>query len=315
MVTNEALEVHNQTLVDNWNKMVGKRDRVIIVGDFAFAHHEKWLTALNGKKIIIFGNHDNLPKEALTHFDEVYDFGCVKSIGTGLRNSNCKLIKEKVTFCHYAMRAWPGSWAGSASIHGHSHGRMPELDSILSFDIGVDIWGFIPVPWEAAQKKIDIKRLAIQSRLGGYEKQDGLPKGIYSPDPAQRVLDTREKNFEILRSIGVTIDSNSIARPSEHPKNLFIKNKKDIIAIVAEANTVNRNNTLYTKESLRRMADGKTFLWDEDLGRLSARFPSDVIEDHNAVVSMLRKRMSEVGIAMPINQKTINQINQEVHND
>lgn len=311
IVTPESLEAHNQALKENWNGMIGKKDRVIIVGDFAFANHLRWVTSLNGKKIIILGNHDTLPKDALKHFEEVHSFGCVKNIGTGLRNSDCKLIKEKITFSHYAMRSWDGSWDGSASLHGHSHGRMPELDSLLSFDIGVDIWGYIPVPWEAVQKKIDIKRSIIQSRLDGYERQDGLPKGTYSPNPAQRVIDTRIRNLEILRSIGITIDSNSIAQPPKH-EITSMNTKKMITAVVAIADVVNRNDTIYTKEALRNLADGETFLWDETLGRLSVRLPSDVIKDYGEVVMTFKKRMSEVGITSNATISEITKSNKEV---
>ena len=74
-----------------------------------------------------------------------------------------KIIKEKVTFCHYAMRAWPGSWDGTPALHGHSHGRMPELDILLSFDVGVDVWGYAPIPWEAI-----LSRIAGESQATGF---------------------------------------------------------------------------------------------------------------------------------------------------
>jgi calcineurin-like phosphoesterase family protein len=242
MVTKESLEAHNQTLVSNWNKMVSKKDRVIIVGDFAFANHTKWASLLNGKKVLVMGNHDEMNQESMKSFDEVYDFGCVKKIRTGKNDENGKAYKEKVTFCHYAMRSWPDSWNGSASLHGHGHFRMPELDSLLSFDIGVDGWGYIPVPWEAIQIKIDVKRELIRARLGGYEVNDGAPRGLYSPDPAQRVIDTRNKNLDILRSIGIGIDENFVAIPPER-----VHHEKLISAIVAVAGNTNQNGVVYSQ--------------------------------------------------------------------
>ena len=323
MVTNESLEDHNQTIADNWNKMVGKKDRVIIVGDFAFANHVKWANYLNGKKVLIIGNHDNMNKEALKSFNEVFDFGCVKRISTGIRDSKCRMIKENVVFCHYPMRSWPDSWDGSVCLHGHSHGRMPELDSLLSFDVGVDVWGFIPTPWEAIQKKINIKKSIIEARLDGYERADGLPRGSYSSDPAQRVLDTREKNFEILRSIGIEIGENSIAIPPSFikPDQPHVKTEKMITAVIASADTTNRNGIQYTRESLSCLADGKIFLWDEVLGRLSVRVNASIINDHEEVVKMFKQRISEVGssafsVSTSNNSNNVtNQSNQEVKND
>ena len=62
---------------DNWNKMVGKKDRVIIVGDFAFANHVKWANCLNGKKVLILGNHDNMNKALVLM--KYLTFGCLKN--------------------------------------------------------------------------------------------------------------------------------------------------------------------------------------------------------------------------------------------
>ena len=42
-----------------------------------------------------------------------------------------------------------------------------------------------------------------------------------------------------------------------------------ITAVIASADTTNRNGIQYTRESLSCLADGKIFLWDEVLGRLS----------------------------------------------
>jgi calcineurin-like phosphoesterase family protein len=322
MVTNEALEAHNQALADNWNKMVGKKDRVIIIGDFAFANHAKWANYLNGRKVLILGNHDDMNKEILKNFEEVFDFGCVKSIGTGLRDAKCKMIRENVTFCHFAMRSWAGSWDGTASIHAHAHGRMPELDSLLSWDGGVDVWGWIPVPWEAMQRKLDIKRSLIQARQGGYERLDGLPKGLYSPDPAQRVLDTRAKNLDILRSIGIEIGPDSVAIPPEFTKikEPHVKAEKMITAVVASSETTNRNGVQYTRESLSCLADGQTFFWDEVSGRLSVKLNAKIVNDHEEIVRMFRQRIAEVGTSafstsLPQQINQIQQFNPEVQNE
>ena len=40
-VTKASLEEHNQAFYDAWNRVVGRKDRVIIVGDFAFRNHAR----------------------------------------------------------------------------------------------------------------------------------------------------------------------------------------------------------------------------------------------------------------------------------
>lgn len=60
----KTIEEHNQTLIDNWNKIVKPGDVVFHLGDVAFTYDPKELEAifhkLNGCKHIIQGNHDRI---------------------------------------------------------------------------------------------------------------------------------------------------------------------------------------------------------------------------------------------------------------
>ena len=52
----------NETMIENWNKVVLPDDRVWHLGDFIFANVERTqeiLERLNGRKCLILGNHDN----------------------------------------------------------------------------------------------------------------------------------------------------------------------------------------------------------------------------------------------------------------
>ena len=62
------IQAHDKALVENWNKIVGKNDRVYILGDFAFRNHLDYLLALNGNKILIKGNHDKMNSECYDLF-------------------------------------------------------------------------------------------------------------------------------------------------------------------------------------------------------------------------------------------------------
>lgn len=52
----------DETLIRNWNEVVGEEDRVFILGDFICKNEELYaesiLERLNGRKILIVGNHD-----------------------------------------------------------------------------------------------------------------------------------------------------------------------------------------------------------------------------------------------------------------
>jgi calcineurin-like phosphoesterase family protein len=57
----------NANLISNWNKKVKKEDTVYILGDVIFSNSvsetKKILTSLNGKKILVYGNHDGFIKK------------------------------------------------------------------------------------------------------------------------------------------------------------------------------------------------------------------------------------------------------------
>jgi len=61
-----SVEEMNFVLRKNWNETVSNKDTVIVLGDFALADKEKTMElvdSLNGKKILIMGNHDNYPEQ------------------------------------------------------------------------------------------------------------------------------------------------------------------------------------------------------------------------------------------------------------
>jgi len=138
---------------------------------------------------------DQMSRECLNLFDNVHELGYRTSIQ-----------KQDVTFCHYKMASYASSCHGAWHIFGHSHGRMPEFNNVLSCDAGVDIWGYSPVPWCAIVKKMQQKIDWIKEN--GRYPVDGENKaeGQYSKDFDQRVLDTRAQNKEIIRSLGYPID-------------------------------------------------------------------------------------------------------------
>lgn len=52
----------NKELIKKWNNVVGKDDLVYVLGDFTLFHRldkiKEYTQALNGRKILIMGNHD-----------------------------------------------------------------------------------------------------------------------------------------------------------------------------------------------------------------------------------------------------------------
>lgn len=123
-------------LIANWNAVVREHDDVWHLGDFAIsggATADAYLSRLNGRKHLIWGNHDSKGARAASGWTSSQPMA---EISVGAR---------RVVLLHYGMRVWPKCHHGSLHLYGHSHGTLPG-DS-QSCDVGVDVpaWGYRPV--------------------------------------------------------------------------------------------------------------------------------------------------------------------------
>ncbi len=100
---------HDDHIIDQWNSVVNKRDLVYILGDITMesSDHYYRLDALNGRKKVVLGNHDDprhIP-ELLKYVEEVS--GMVKYKGIWL--THCPVHERELEF------------RVSRNIHGHIH--------------------------------------------------------------------------------------------------------------------------------------------------------------------------------------------------
>lgn len=58
---------------------------------------------------------------------------------------------------HYPLRQWRGMRDGALHLHGHAHGGLEELGR--SVDVGVDCWGFAPIPLEEVVAMLGVRPL------------------------------------------------------------------------------------------------------------------------------------------------------------
>jgi len=123
----DSIEQHNETLVNNWNRVVTKNDTVWHLGDVLFGKDSfAYLPRLNGVKKLVLGNHDHYPMaDYLRHFNSVY--GCVKY-------RDCLLShvpihpSQKYRFLH--------------NIHGHMHSA--KLDDPFYINVSCEQIGLAP---------------------------------------------------------------------------------------------------------------------------------------------------------------------------
>lgn len=128
------VEEMDETIINNFNSVVGENDLTIHAGDFCLIKdkkivYEKYINRLNGKHLNIKGSHD-------------YWLPWKKSQQIWEKNfKTCHIV-----VCHYAMRTWPRSHYNSFQLYAHSHGRLPTVGK--QYDIGVDPNNYYPVSLE-----------------------------------------------------------------------------------------------------------------------------------------------------------------------
>lgn len=138
-----SIEEMNKTLINNWNSWVNKNDTIYILGDIAFKMKveevNQLIKKLNGKKILIRGNHDKKYDESL--FEEICDFKVIKYNGFVF------------SLMHYPLLEWPHFFHQGIHLHGHQHNhkdynlKMRE-EGIRRYDVGVDANEYRPISIE-----------------------------------------------------------------------------------------------------------------------------------------------------------------------
>jgi calcineurin-like phosphoesterase family protein len=128
----------NDRMIKNYCAVVRPEDTVYHLGDFSFGGQEKvkqalatW-ASLPGTKHLNLGNHDyylyhgKLKANFDAAFESIRDYRVIK-VG-----------KQQIVLCHYSYQVWDGSHKGVWNLYGHSHGTLPDQETLLSMDVGVD---------------------------------------------------------------------------------------------------------------------------------------------------------------------------------
>ena len=129
---NNVLEM-NRRLIENWNNIVTNDDTVFHVGDFGFGSREMLsdiLRMLNGKKILIIGNHDiqKVNANIKLGFNDVY---------------KKEFILDNFIFTHFPLEYVPSDYI---NIHGHVHNTyFKQYDTDFHINVSADLINFTPV--------------------------------------------------------------------------------------------------------------------------------------------------------------------------
>lgn len=145
----KTVDEMNRTIIQNWNRTVKPDDLIYVLGDFAFAPKSKireLLKILNGKKVLIIGNHD------MTYRKEKW---VNMGFDRATNGESINLSGMKIELNHFPIQGQSG-W----TIHGHIHRRWRVKDKCIN--VGVDVWKFKPVPMRMISNIIN-KRVEINN--------------------------------------------------------------------------------------------------------------------------------------------------------
>ena len=138
------LDEMTERLITNWNDTVRVGDTVYHLGDFALSFgkkHEKAvddvLRRLNGRKILICGNHDRKEVKQNPRWNDVRDYLELKLDLGGIH-------KQRIVLFHYGMRVWNQRHRGAWHLYGHSHGTLSDIGGKCK-DVGVDCNNYKPL--------------------------------------------------------------------------------------------------------------------------------------------------------------------------
>lgn len=148
----------NETIIKNWNSVVGEKDVVYNIGDVAFEKDRtklEWLLSrLNGIKHIIWGNHDNVLK-SIAWKDYFHTGADIRTIVVPAESNGG--VSQRIVLCHYPLLTWDRAHYGSFMIHGHCHGTLKDDPQSRRLDVGADVHNFTPVSMEQINKIMSTK--------------------------------------------------------------------------------------------------------------------------------------------------------------
>lgn len=127
----------DKTLIKNWNKTIKATDKVFILGDFSFHNKEKTATIvekLNGKKVLILGNHDRARSFSwwkAVGFQDVYEFPII--------------YKNKYILSHEPFHVIDNNNHGLFNVHGHLHNHKGFYNETFYYNVGVEVNEYKPI--------------------------------------------------------------------------------------------------------------------------------------------------------------------------
>ncbi|WP_298751870.1 metallophosphoesterase family protein [uncultured Arcobacter sp.] len=113
----DSVEEMNETIIENWNKVVRGCDTVYHLGDFFWKENIDIANRLNGNVNWVKGNHDYRSMFKVGRFNKITD-----SIHT------IKIEEQPIVLCHYPLKQWNRQPYNVYHLHGHAHGCLKSRE-------------------------------------------------------------------------------------------------------------------------------------------------------------------------------------------
>lgn len=128
----ETVDEMNSFIMERWNKTVSNEDTVYVLGDLGKKEYLSLYKRLNGKKILVLGNHD---VEDIGEDPEIY-----------LNNGFLEVHNHHITYNDYielSHEPFPINSDYSINLHGHLHNANLDLKGY--YNICLDLNFYKPV--------------------------------------------------------------------------------------------------------------------------------------------------------------------------
>lgn len=127
-------------IIANYNSEVRKDDTVYFLGDVAMLGASQWehlkgvIQSLNGRKHLIFGNHDEF------RWERYLDIGFLSVHSAHwmeLEGVRLVMAHDPAIYCTLDP--------GTVFLHGHIHTLYKSIPNQKVVNVGVDVWSFYPI--------------------------------------------------------------------------------------------------------------------------------------------------------------------------
>lgn len=120
----------DEALIDNWNSVVGDKDRVYVLGDLAINRRGiPTVGRCNGRKVLVKGNHDIFKlKDYLPYFDDIRSY---------VVQPKNRIVMSHIPIHPVNLDRW------ALNIHGHMHSG--SIDDPKYMCVSVEQINYTPV--------------------------------------------------------------------------------------------------------------------------------------------------------------------------